>query len=154
MLKLACNVCSKEFLTYPSRINGKNGRLPRRFCSPKCGSIGNKNAMGHTGVFGEQNVMWKGDEAGYGPKHGRVKRRLGTPKFCEICKRIDKTKYEWASKSHKYLDDLSDWVRLCTSCHRKYDMKFNKYKPKFTDPAFHYPQCTKGVDKHLTPIQV
>lgn len=30
-----------------------------------------------------------------------------------------------ANKSGEYLRDLSDWLSLCVSCHRKYDFKFN-----------------------------
>lgn len=31
-------------------------------------------------------------------------------------------RYEWASISRKNIRDLSDWVSLCPSCHRKYDI--------------------------------
>lgn len=40
---------------------------------------------------------------------------------CERCHRTDKKKYEWANKSGRYLRDLTDWIRLCTSCHRLHD---------------------------------
>jgi hypothetical protein len=37
---------------------------------------------------------------------------------------MDKPKRtEWASISRKALQDLNDYVELCTSCHRRYDME-------------------------------
>ena len=54
--------------------------------------------------------------------HSWVKRRLGKPQKCEHCGSTTAKKYEWANKSHEYKRDLSDWIRLCTSCHRKYDL--------------------------------
>ena len=59
--------------------------------------------------------------------HRRIETLYGKPKYCEICKRSDKKKYEWANKDHKYSMNIEDWMRLCTSCHRKYDIKHNNY---------------------------
>ena len=74
---------------------------------------------------GENHIQWKGEDACYVVKHRWVSQQLGSPKYCEHCKRTDKKKYEWANKDHKYRRKLEDYVRLCTSCHRKYDIKFN-----------------------------
>lgn len=30
--------------------------------------------------------------------------------------------YHWANISRSYKRDLSDWVRLCASCHKKSDL--------------------------------
>lgn len=76
---------------------------------------------GHKHSEGERHWAWKGDEVGYTALHYWVKRRLGTPHKCEHCGDINASKYEWANKSHQYRRDLHDWLRLCTSCHRKYD---------------------------------
>ncbi len=89
---------------------------------------GNTFAKGHKGVYGEKNIMWKGENAGYHALHKWISAARGNPKECELCFRTDKKKYEWASKTHKYLRDVSDWMRVCTSCHRKYDIEHNNYR--------------------------
>lgn len=81
-----------------------------------------KFIKGHKGYSGEYNGTWKGDKAGYDAIHDWVKRYLGYPKKCEHCGTTDeKRKFEWASKSHTCKRDLKDWIRLCCSCHQKYD---------------------------------
>lgn len=77
---------------------------------------------------GSNNANWRGDKICKYQKHERIEKQLGVPKYCEICKRSDKKKYEWSNKDHKYSLNLKDWQRLCTSCHRKYDMKYNGLK--------------------------
>ncbi len=131
MLIRKCKVCGKEFKTYPSRV--KNGFAI--YCSRECKdkTLGEKKiALGsHFKVRDEKNVMWKGNNASYSAFHKWVIVRMGKPCFCEICGSQNKKKYEWASKSHKFLRDLSDWIRLCTSCHRKYDIENNGYEIGF-----------------------
>ena len=34
-------------------------------------------------------------------------------------------KFEWANIDHKYRRVLEDFIRMCTSCHRKYDYENN-----------------------------
>ncbi len=58
---------------------------------------------------------------GYRGVHNWVERKLGKPKTCSECEDNTKTYYEWANISGNYLRELSDWKRLCASCHRKYD---------------------------------
>ncbi len=70
---------------------------------------------------GKEHFLWKGDEVGYQSLHCWVRRHKGTPQVCEYCGETEKKKYEWANKSHKYLRNLNDWIRLCTSCHRLLD---------------------------------
>ena len=76
---------------------------------------------GHKLNKGVKNPNWKGDNAGYGSKHDWLKVRYGKPKYCEHCSTTKAKKYEWANVSGKYLRDRGDWIRLCTSCHRKFD---------------------------------
>lgn len=64
---------------------------------------------------------WKGDKVGYMGLHRWVRMHLGKPSICEHCGNKDARKYEWANKSGKYLRDLTDWLRLCKPCHKKYD---------------------------------
>ena len=73
---------------------------------------------------------WKGDNVSYSALHTWIRNKLGRPSLCEHCKTTTAKKYEWANKSHQYKRDLSDWIRLCTSCHIKYDRigKPKRYK--------------------------
>ena len=64
---------------------------------------------------------WKGDKVQYGALHTWVRRRLGKPNYCAYCESTTAKKYEWCNISKTYRRELSDWVRLCTSCHRLYD---------------------------------
>ena len=71
--------------------------------------------------IGNRNWNWKGDSVGYGALHTWIKKRLGKPQKCEHCQSTNKKMYHWANKSGTYKRNLSDWLRLCVSCHRKYD---------------------------------
>lgn len=71
----------------------------------------------------DKSYKWKGDKVGYGALHSWVRRKLGKPNFCEHCgnRNLKNRQYHWANKSGKYLRRLSDWIRLCVKCHKKYD---------------------------------
>lgn len=140
-----CNICSTEFQTTLDRI--KDGR--GKFCSRKCyetdwnkripgwnkgqsatWAIGNQHRKGVPNlkpnkIYGEENHKWKGDSVGYTALHTWVARQLGKPDKCEHCGDTSKRRYEWANKSHKYLRDTNDWVRLCLPCHKRYDKIVN-----------------------------
>ena len=53
--------------------------------------------------------------------HTWLKTNYGKAIKCEHCKNPNLKRYEWANVSKKYKKDISDWIQLCTSCHRKYD---------------------------------
>lgn len=76
---------------------------------------------------GEKNCNWKGDKVGYWALHKWVYRILGKPITCEHCGKTGLTgrKIHWANKSGQYLREKNDWLRLCVSCHRKYDLRNN-----------------------------
>jgi hypothetical protein len=76
---------------------------------------------GHTETKGVRNPMWRGDKAGYTSTHDWLYLRLGQPSFCEGCGKEDKKKYEWANLSGECKRVKTDWIRLCTSCHRAFD---------------------------------
>lgn len=71
---------------------------------------------------GSEHSGWKGEKVSYFTLHQWVNREKGRPALCEHCGTTTAKKFEWASKSRKYVRDIGDWIRLCTSCHRKYDM--------------------------------
>lgn len=75
---------------------------------------------------------FKGDDVCYNAFHLWVQKCYGKPKMCEHCLRTDKKKYEWALKNHSVISrNRQDYLRLCTSCHRIYDIEFNHYKCGF-----------------------
>ena len=79
-------------------------------------------SLSHIGKStGKNNPAWKGNQVSYRALHHWIKRWKGSPSMCEVCCSPLKKKYEWANKDHKYSRVLDDYIRLCTSCHRKYD---------------------------------
>lgn len=71
--------------------------------------------------WGEKNTNWKGSNASSRSLHRRVERQRGKPKRCEECRTTDLLKtYEWANMTGQF-DVISDYRRLCRSCHRKQD---------------------------------
>lgn len=82
----------------------------------------------HKRIFqtkGNRNGMWKGNQVSYSALHHWIKRELGQPTKCEHCGKdgFNTRQIEWANKSRQYKRDLDDWLRLCKSCHKFYDMK-------------------------------
>jgi len=75
----------------------------------------------------EKNPNWKGNDISYVALHTWVKRHRGIPKKCEHCGTTTAKKIEWANKDHTYRRILKDFISLCTSCHRKFDIKYNDY---------------------------
>ena len=117
-LRLHCKSCSLRLKTYPNRKNpGNDG------AAISARMKGNKYAVDSGGMPGESNPQWKGDKVGYSGLHRWVIRQLGQPDTCEMCEQSGLTKQQinWANKSGQYLRDVTDWVRLCASCHRQYD---------------------------------
>lgn len=70
---------------------------------------------------GDKNGQWKGDNAGYYCMHTWVIRWKGKPNKCEVCGKTKAKKFEWANIDHKYHRILEEYIRMCTSCHRRYD---------------------------------
>lgn len=79
------------------------------------------------GMEDEKNLNWKGDFAGYVAIHNWVRKHKGRPNRCEHCGKIELNtkKIHWANIDHKYRRVLDDYIRLCASCHEKYDYKNN-----------------------------
>lgn len=65
------------------------------------------------------NPAWKTAIPGYRVLHYWVERIKGKPNFCEICKSDSKKTYQWANISGEYKKEVSDWRRLCASCHAR-----------------------------------
>jgi len=94
----------------------------KRFCSKRCywKSLG--------GLKNELAPNWKGDDVGKSQVHKWLDANYGKPNLCEgeNC-RGNSNVYEWCLKDEKdYGKDRNNFLRLCRSCHRKYD--WNKEK--------------------------
>lgn len=86
------------------------------------------------GHRGELCPAWKGPHAGYQALHLRVAVARGKPTFCACCDTTDPAKrYEWANLTGRY-DDISDYVRLCVSCHRRLDAARRAQSGERTSP--------------------
>lgn len=94
--------------------------------------LGNKYALGHSLSpehksklikSGKDHWEWRGDKVSYSGLHKWVNKHKGRPSTCEHCGRTGLTgkQIHWANKSKRYLRNLSDWIRLCSTCHGKYD---------------------------------
>jgi hypothetical protein len=80
----------------------------------------------------ENNPLWRGNDVGYSGLHSWLKRKLGKPMICEHCgKKVERpTQIHWANKYHTYKRNLTDWIRLCSSCHKKYDLMNGLKRPE------------------------
>lgn len=75
-------------------------------------------------------TTWRGENISNVRLHQWVKYWRGAPKECEKCGTTTARRFEWANIDHKYRRVLNDFIRLCTSCHRKYDIEKNNYNQK------------------------
>ena len=71
---------------------------------------------------GKDNSSWKGDNVSYGGVHCWITKKYGKANCCEnkSCAKKSIT-YQWANVSGEYKRDRKDFMKLCLSCHRKYD---------------------------------
>ena len=83
-----------------------------------------KMSIEKTGI---KNVLWKGDDVGYGTLHDWVNRWKGKAKTCQEC---GKSPAEWANIDHKYRRKLGDFISLCDQCYRTYDVEKKIFKSK------------------------
>ena len=107
--KSNCRYCDTQFEYWASSQKGI-------YCSKTCSNRANAKQ-------GELNPNWN-ENVGYTGLHMWVYSKLGKPKKCEHCGKDNlKGKFiQWANKSGDYSRDVSDWLRLCGSCHKKYDL--------------------------------
>lgn len=87
-----------------------------------------KMKTNHPHLRDHQIGTWKGDKVKYRALHNWVEVRLGKPRGCKMCNRNDLKglkAYHWANISGEYKRDLSDWMRLCASCHKRFDIGRN-----------------------------
>lgn len=71
----------------------------------------------------ELNPNWKGKDVGYYAAHDRMERLAGNPLRCDNCPKSggNTQGYQWANLTGKF-HDPSDYLRLCSSCHKIMDI--------------------------------
>lgn len=78
----------------------------------------------------EANPAWKGDDVGYKNIHDWVKRHKAKTGICSHCLQNRGTDTghatQWANIDHQYRRILDDYIELCPSCHKKYDLQYNR----------------------------
>jgi hypothetical protein len=114
-----CLLCGNKFRTtlHETKRRGGGGK----YCSRKCFMVKFvEMAKNHSE---ENSPNWKGNKVKKEGLHNWVQRVLGKPNKCEHCLKtgFGIHQIDWANKSHKYLREKSDWIRLCRKCHMKYD---------------------------------
>ncbi len=120
--KRTCVVCKSLFNTTGGEIKRGGGKC----CSRTCWN----NYFPTIVKKDNESPNWKGDNVGKTALHNWVERHLGKPKKCEHCSTTNAKQYDWANISQEYKRDLSDWKRLCRSCHAKYDYPVRSQKWK------------------------
>ena len=80
------------------------------------------SSCGKTGRIGERNNNWKGDSASYQAKHMGLYKYFGKADHCDINLGHKSKKYEWANINHCVSRNRADYIQLCQSCHRLFDI--------------------------------
>ena len=116
------------------RTRFKKGHIPWIKGKKMSREFGEKIAKRNSSKLREESYGWKGDRINYGAKHYRVYAEKGKPNKCvsKECiyprkgfdgKQIQKPgRYEWATIHGRGGLDINDYIELCASCHRKYDL--------------------------------
>ena len=143
MIKRKCLNCGKIFYTYPCRLGGNYGHFAK-YCSKRCANkisfkvwneAGKKHRYkkGHIPfsklhpeivLRGIKHRNWKGENVGYRGLHYWLRRIKGIPIKCSQCGVIRTTpkSIHWANIDHKYYRNPNDYISLCKSCHKIYDL--------------------------------
>ena len=144
-----CKICKKEI--YVKKCHNKVGKY--RYCSRQCSGIAKRGIIpknikiaqanspikiGNTLAsknIGKKHWAWQNDNPSYRAVHAWMIKEYGKANKCEnkscIYPRKDSRgkimlkpkSYQWANKTGKYLRDKNDFMELCASCHKKYDLK-------------------------------
>lgn len=111
--KRMCLECKKIFFAFKGEVNRGGAKVCSRVCYYKY--------QKRTRPKEEKSWAWKGEKVGKQALHDWVIAKLGKPNRCDDCGTIKAKKFEWANVSQKYKRELTDWKRLCSKCHAKYD---------------------------------
>ena len=86
--------------------------------------------MKNSAKTGKEKKNWKGDYASYSALHKWIILWKGKLEKCEYCGKLankinNRSNLDWANIDHTYKRNLDDYISLCKSCHKKYDIKYN-----------------------------
>lgn len=86
----------------------------------------------HKTHSGKNSPVYK-EKLEYKYLHDLRIKQVGNPTKCEHCGTLGKKagrnwNIQWANKTGKYLREHSDWIGLCSKCHRIYDLQNNSIK--------------------------
>lgn len=71
----------------------------------------------------EKHYGWRGDKASYSAIHSWVLRKKGKPTHCSNCRATNTGRnIHWSNRDHRYRRVLDDFIALCASCHKYYDL--------------------------------
>lgn len=116
--KLCKSCCKKGIkLSAETRKNMSVARIGIKFSENHISNLRN-----HLKKINVKGKNYK-ENAGYHAIHKWIQDVLGKPKICVFCRSTTEKRYEWANLSGKYLRDKKDFVRLCKSCHERFDKK-------------------------------
>lgn len=155
--KKKCLICGKKFETkiekrkFCSRLcfhkwqkgkctspnsqfkTGHNVPLPWRikFSEANKGRIAWNKGRSH--LKEDKNPAWKGENASYSAIHYWIKRQKGVPHKCSFCGKTgnnnnNNRQIQWANIDGKYRRNLDDYIPLCASCHKIFDLQRAKHK--------------------------
>ncbi len=128
-----CLECYKKFYATPGQVKINQGKYCSRSCSSRANSDGSrlgihsqKGAPTPLRAFKPRSHTFQGSIKEYKALHYRINKLLGKPRDCANPNRLEKhsRKVEWANKSGKYLENLTDWISLCKRCHWLYDKQY------------------------------
>lgn len=96
------------------------------------------------GLKNEKAPNWRGDRAGKSAVHVWLNVNYGKPSLCENVKCEHKSDfYDWAKKTDKpYEKKRSSFLRLCRSCHLRYDMTPEKKEKAIKNLRWYGQQST------------
>lgn len=108
---MKCLICKKEI---KDKWGSSHPHRKRKYCSLTC--------FGKSDRFngGKTHFNYKGDYAGYSAKHKDIFTHKGKATVCIVCSFNGNC--HWANLDRKYSRNLNDYVSLCPSCHKRWDL--------------------------------
>jgi hypothetical protein len=74
---------------------------------------------------GKSHYSWKGEKVGYRGLHYWLRRIKDVPPDCQWC---NNPKSQWANIDNEYRRNPDDYVALCASCHKLYDLSMKSIR--------------------------
>ena len=138
MIVIQCKFCKKDFKVWPYEFKSKE----RKHCSKQCDLNTRKTWIN------DKSFKWKGNNVTLSAIHTWLKQNFGKADKCENLNCIGISKvYDWCKKkNHKYLKKRTNFIMLCRSCHRKYDMTRLKKKKAIKNLIWYKQNVTTTIN--------